>query len=368
MATTLRGLNVAETVALTQAMVESGVTLSYARHPVIDKHSSGGVGDTTSLIAVPLGAAAGLSVAKLAGRALGHTGGTIDKLEALPGVRAELSREAFVQMVERIGCAIAAQSAELVPADKKIYALRDRTATVPSVGLIAASIVSKKIAAGADAIVYDVKCGRGAFMQNAAQAKELAERIIAVTKAFKRRAHVLVTDMNQPLGSMIGDGLEALEAMQILRGERSLAERLPTLALRLTTAMLELGGTTADLPRLLGQGAAYEKFVACVAGLGGDIALLPKLQPAAPVVALLALRSGYIVAIDPVAVGEAARDYVNRFGPYAGIELLVQVGDSVEKGQPLLMVYGGDPTKSLREALVVDDVAPAPTDVVLFEL
>lgn len=366
MAATIRGLDETETVALTRAMVASGDTLRYDCGPVIDKHSSGGVGDTTSLLAVPLAAAGGARVAKLAGRALGHTGGTIDKLEAIPGVRTDLAPEAFVALVERIGCAIAAQSARLVPADKKIYALRDRTASVPSVGLIAASIVSKKIAAGADAIVYDVKCGAGAFMRDVIQARELGARILAVTRAFGRRGHVFITDMEQPLGRFAGDGLEVIEARDILRGTETATTPLAELSRRLAQTMLTLAGVAAA-PSFDG-GRAYGKWIELLEGLGGTRAALEALTPRPAGLRLRADRTGWVKRVDPVAVGEAARALCAAHGPFAGVEVHVRTGTKVTAGDPVLTVYGGDPAPELIQAVTIGEDATAERLLVLAEL
>ncbi len=220
MACVLRGMSIDETYELTAAMVESGEVLQFDRAAgvIVDKHSSGGVSDIVSLAAVPLAAACGAKVAKLSGRALGHTGGTIDKLEAIPGFDVNLTSERFVQTVERIGCAIAAQSDRLVPADKRLYGLRDRTATVPAVGLIVSSIVSKKVAGGAEAFVFDVKTGAASFMREVLQAAELAAMLVEVSSRFGKRAQTFVTDMNEPLGRCIGTGIEVMEARDFLRG------------------------------------------------------------------------------------------------------------------------------------------------------
>ncbi|HEY8297025.1 MAG TPA: thymidine phosphorylase, partial [Candidatus Baltobacteraceae bacterium] len=217
MACIWRGMTFEEAYALTDAMVRSGKTLHFSGDTVVDKHSSGGVADIVSLIAVPLAAACGARVAKLSGRALGHTGGTIDKLETIPGFKVNLSTEAFIVQVERIGCAIASQTSDLVPADKRIYALRDRTATVPAMGLIAASIVSKKIAGGAHAFVFDVKAGRASFVQDPAAAAELARWLVTIANRAGRRATAFVTDMNEPLGHAIGTALEIIEARDFLQ-------------------------------------------------------------------------------------------------------------------------------------------------------
>ncbi len=253
MACAIRGMTDAEIAALTEAMVASGDVISFgALHPVLDKHSSGGVGDTVSLIAVPLVAECGVPVAKLSGRALGHTGGTLDKLEAIPGVRTDLSNEQFVAQVRAIGCAIVAQSERLVPADKLLYALRDRTGTVASVGLIAASIVSKKIAGGADAIVFDVKAGRGAFMRTVADATGLARTLVRLAGHFGRRASALVSDMEEPLGAAVGSGIEAVEARDFLRGDDR-DPRLSEAIFAVAREMLAVAGVARDEiePRLL---------------------------------------------------------------------------------------------------------------------
>jgi len=366
MAVVHRGLDVHETVALTQAMVASGDVLTYRCGPIVDKHSTGGVADTVSLLAVPLAAAAGVRVAKLAGRALGHTGGTIDKLEALPGVRTNLSSAEIVDQVERIGCAIAAQSEQLVPADRRLYALRDRTATVPSIGLIAASVVSKKIAAGADAIVYDVKVGRGAFLADLDQARALAERIVTVTTHLGRRSIAVLTSMDEPLGSMIGDGLEALEALALLdrRGARS--GRLLDVAIRLAQEMVDLLGGGNRVESALQRGAAAEMLRRMLAAQGGRLDTFEALRPAQPEVSVVAERAGFVAALDPVLLGEAARTLVHRAGSFAGIEICAPVGTRVELGQRILRCFGSDvldPT--IAAAVRLSETAPLLRSVIL---
>ncbi|MHB8147979.1 MAG: thymidine phosphorylase, partial [Vulcanimicrobiaceae bacterium] len=240
MACVWRGLTIAEATALTRAMVASGQTLQYAADTiVVDKHSSGGVSDIVSLVVVPLVAACGVRVAKLSGRALGHTGGTIDKLETIAGFNVALPMGAFVAQVERIGCAIAAQSDAFVPADKRLYHLRDRTGTVPSLGLIAASIVSKKIAGGAHRFVFDVKCGSAAFMQTPREAIELAQALVDISREFGRGAKAIVSDMNEPLGRSIGTGIEVIEARDFLRAQ-IVDTRVREQCLHVASAMLEL--------------------------------------------------------------------------------------------------------------------------------
>ncbi|MGH7662445.1 MAG: thymidine phosphorylase [Vulcanimicrobiaceae bacterium] len=342
MACLWRGMLAAETAAMTRAMIASGETIDLG-FDAVDKHSTGGVGDTVTLIVVPLVAACGARVAKLSGRSLGHTGGTLDKLEAIPGVRTEMSVERFRELVQRNGCAIAAQSAELVPADKKIYALRDRTGTVRSAGLIAASIVSKKIASGAGAIVYDVKCGRGAFLPSEADAIELAEVMVRLTEDLGRRAVAHITDMEEPLGAAIGSGVEAIEARDFLRGTRRDA-RLQAGAMLVAETMLELGGVAGgakQLQRALDDGSAYEKFVATIEAQGGTRHALEQMTPL-PARTVVANADGFVHAFDTVALGELAHDLVRADGSLAGIRLAVRLGDAVSRGEIVADLFGGD--------------------------
>jgi pyrimidine-nucleoside phosphorylase len=342
MACVWRGLSVEEAAALTHAMVASGATLQYPDGMfVVDKHSSGGVSDIVSLVAVPLVAACGVRVAKLSGRALGHTGGTIDKLEAIDGFNAMLSMEDFVRQVERVGCAIAAQSEAFVPADKRLYHLRDRTATVPSIGLIAASIVSKKIAGGANAFVFDVKCGTAAFTRDAAAAQELARMLVAISAQFGRRAHAIVSDMNEPLGHCIGTGIEVVEAREVLRG-RERDERVLAGCLQIATAMLELGGigdARARALQAIESGAAYAKFVEMIEAQGGSRAALEALAPDSRRHDVRATANGAVRAIDAVALGNVARRLTNG-SARAGLCVAVRVGDRVSHGDLLVEVFG----------------------------
>jgi pyrimidine-nucleoside phosphorylase len=346
MACTIRGMDDEEILALTGAMVDSGDVLAFPPgRTVVDKHSSGGVGDTISLVVVPLVAACGVPVAKLSGRALGHTGGTLDKLEAIPGVRTDLGPDAFRAQIERIGCAIAAQSERLVPADKRLYALRDRTGSVPSIGLIAASIVSKKIAGGAGAIVFDVKVGSGAFMRTTDDAVALATTMVRLAERSGRRASAIVTDMNEPLAANIGTGLEAIEARDFLRGGAA-GSRFAQLTSIVAQEMLRVGGVPeAEIePRLdaaLRGGAAYERFVALVEAQGGRRATFEAMAAARPAAPVPAAGAGYVEAIDPVAIGEAARELVARHGPFAGVRIAAPVGTRVAAGEPLAFVAGG---------------------------
>jgi pyrimidine-nucleoside phosphorylase len=368
MACTIRGMADDEILALTDAMVASGDVLTFPDdRVVVDKHSSGGVGDTISLVVVPLVAACGVPVAKLSGRALGHTGGTLDKLEAIPGVRTDLSPAAFAAQIAAVGCAIGAQSERLVPADKRLYALRDRTGSVPSIGLIAASIVSKKIAGGAQAIVFDVKVGSGAFMRRPADAVDLATTMVRLAERSGRRASAIVTDMDEPLAASIGTGLEAIEARDFLRGDRP-SERFARLTAVVAAEMLRVGGVpeTQIAPRIeraLGDGSAYARFVALVEAQGGDRRSLEALAPPAAGAVVRAERSGYVGAIDAAAIGEAARDLVGAYGPFAGVRIGQGVGAAVDAGDILATVIGGgtsdDATRIARAFSIGDIPAPA---------
>jgi pyrimidine-nucleoside phosphorylase len=372
MACVLRGLSEAETAALTEAFVASGERLEIALDgPVLDKHSSGGVADTTSLIVVPLVAACGVRVAKLAGRALGHTGGTLNKLEAVPGVRTDLEPERFLAQLREIGCVIAAQSDRFVPADKRIYALRDATATVPSVGLIAASIVSKKIAGGANAIVYDVKVGNGAFMRTPEQARELASLMVRSTQSFGRRACALVTDMNEPLGTSIGTTLEGIEARDFLRGTRR-DPRLQTVCLALARAMLRLAehaDPDASIASALESGAAYAYLERMLAAQGALPGALAALTPFPERRILAAPRAGFLSAIDAPALGEAARDLEERDGSAAGIIVLARTGASLRAGEPLAIVHGSsEKIGEIASAFTLTELPPSARALVYEEL
>jgi pyrimidine-nucleoside phosphorylase len=372
MACVLRGLSERESFALTAAFVASGERLEAPDARTVDKHSSGGVGDTASLIVVPLVAACGIPVAKLSGRALGHTGGTLDKLEAIDGVRTALAPDEFFACVRSAGCAIAAQSERLVPADKRIYALRDRTATVPSPGLIAASIVSKKIAGGAPAIVYDVKAGSGAFMPDVAEARDLAQLLVVLGSAFGRRSRALVSDMNEPLGPAIGTGLEAIEARDFLSGTRR-DPRLGALCAALAVAMLEVAGFSGDarasLQAALVSGRAYATFEAMLAAQGAKPGALERLAPHASRTPVTAARPGFVTAVDPVALGELARDLVARDGSRAGIVVAARTGDRLAAGALLATVYGAPEfAAAVRAAFSLGEHAPPARPLVYCEI
>lgn len=359
MATYLNGLTEDETVWLTDAMVRSGrvVDLSAIPGVKVDKHSTGGVADTTTLVLAPLVAACGVPVAKMSGRGLGHTGGTLDKLESIPGFRVELSPEEFESQVARIGIAVIAQSPDVDPADKKIYALRDVTATVPSVPLIVGSIISKKVAGGAGAIVLDVKVGSGAFMKTAEDARHLANELVRVGRALGRDVQVLVTDMDQPLGMAVGNSLEVLEAIETLRGQGPQA--LTELCLVFAARMLVLGGAAVDeragrlrAEEAIADGSALAKFRDWIYAQGGDgrIADDTSILPLSPVSReVRADSAGWVSGFDAEGVGRSAmllgagratKDDV--IDPGAGLMLAVRVGDRVEPGTLLCTMYAAN--------------------------
>jgi len=350
MAVRLRGMTDAETTALTLAMAASGRQLDLSSIPgrKVDKHSTGGVGDKATLVVAPLVAAAGVPVAKLSGRALGHSGGTLDKLEAIAGFRVELAIDEFVQQVRTIGIAIAGQTADMVPADKVFYALRDATATVDSVPLIASSVMSKKLAAGADAILLDVKAGRGAFVATVPEAEALARALVALGTSAGRETVAYVTDMEQPLGRAVGNALEVREAIDTLAG-RGPAE-LEDLSLRLAAEMLRLAGVQAvDLHRLLVRGDALRKFAELIRAQGGDPRVVddPSLLPEAPVQRpVLATVGGHVSGADALEIALAGKALgAGRDRKDAPIDLAVgivlqkKIGDPIVEGEPLAVIH-----------------------------
>jgi pyrimidine-nucleoside phosphorylase len=336
MASFIRDLSKEETRNLISAILSTGKTLEWD-FPVLDKHSTGGVGDKLSLVVVPLLASIGFKVAKLSGRGLGHTGGTIDKLESIPGFRVNLSLEEFKKIVEEVGCSIISQTEDLVPVEKDIYSLRDVTGTVDSIPLITSSILSKKIAGGAKTIVFDVKVGSGAFMKNIKDAEELTSWLIEIGRSFGREVKAVISDMDQPLGCAIGNLLEVIEAIETLKGEGP--QDLKELA-------IEIASTVAPkeiVREALESGKAFSKFEEMVKAQGGDIS---NLVPLAKVYNLSLEGSGYIERLDAYLIGEAVRTLgAGRYrkedliDPNVGIILKKKVGDYIEKGETILEIY-----------------------------
>jgi pyrimidine-nucleoside phosphorylase len=370
MAVYFRGLTGAETFALTDAMISSGERLDLAAalgRRVVDKHSTGGVGDKTSIAVGPIVAACGVPFGKMSGRGLGHTGGTLDKLESIPGFRVELTTEEFVQQVREVGLAIVGQSAGLVPADKKLYALRDVTATVDIVPLIASSIMSKKLAAGADAIVLDVKVGDGAFMKTLDDARSLAEQMADLGRRAGKEVVCLLTDMDQPLGRAVGNALEVREALATIRGEgpgdfTELVVDACARLLALSDLGVDLDEGRRRVERAIGDGsadAAYERWVRAQGGSPD-----PEALPTAPVrVAVPAPRDGVVRRVGALAVGNAAlelgagrRTKADRVDHAVGVLCFAKRGDTVLAGDDLAEVHAADADAA---AAAVDEVLAA---------
>jgi pyrimidine-nucleoside phosphorylase len=383
MAVCLQGVSDDAASALTAAMVESGklVDLSELDHTA-DKHSTGGVGDKVSLAACPLAAAAGSIVAKMSGRGLGHTGGTIDKLESIPGFRTDLSAKDFRAQAQRVGLVIAAQSHDLSPVDKRLYALRHDTATVDSPPLIAASVMSKKLAAGASAIVLDVKCGRGAFMQSPEEADHLARLMCHIGKSQGRAMAAAITPMDQPLGRAVGHALEVAEAVEVLRGEGP--PDVAELALQIATSMVLLSGAAPSLDdararveKARSSGSALDKLAEMVRSQGGDRRVIddPARLPSARCVDVLrSPTSGRITWLDALRIAEVVESLGgSRRGRKAidhsvGVRLLRKQGEDVSPGDPIVEIHASDPsslddakTRIGRAMRVGDPAAPDPT-------
>jgi pyrimidine-nucleoside phosphorylase len=383
MAIYFQDMNDRERADLTRAMVESGDTidLSAIDGVKVDKHSTGGVGDTTTLVLAPLVASLGVPVAKMSGRGLGHTGGTIDKLESIAGFHVELTREQFIDLVNRDKVAVIGQSGNLTPADKKLYALRDVTGTVNSIPLIASSIMSKKIAAGADAIVLDVKTGDGAFMKTQEDAEELAHAMVRIGNHVGRKTIAIISDMSQPLGFAIGNALEVKEAIETLQGKGP--KDLTELVLTLGGQMVILAGkakTSEEAKEMLldaiHSGKALAKFKEFLANQGGDASIvddLTKLPQAKYKIELPAKQSGYIsrMVADEIGVasmilgaGRATKEDVIDLA--VGLVLHKKVGDKVEEGESILTIYSNrenveDVKQKLYDNIFIADTAIAPT-------
>ncbi len=358
MAICFNSMNELETFYLTDAMIKSGdtVDLSEFGHLSVDKHSTGGVGDKTTLIVAPIVASLGCKVAKMSGRGLGHTGGTVDKLESIKGYKSSLSSEEFLNQVRKTGIAVTGQSGNLAPADKKLYALRDVTATVDSIPLIASSIMSKKLASGANSIVLDVKCGSGAFMKNEAEAKNLAKAMIDIGNKFGRRVRALITNMDVPLGRFVGNSLEVYEAVQVLsgNGEKSLTEICISLASNMISLAFDISIDEAKIKvnDAISTGLALDKMKEWIKIQGGDISLL--LEPRMLLNVkykkeFKSTKSGYVSKINAedvgiasmlLGAGRAKKDDVIDYT--AGIELKCEYGDFINENDTLCVLYSSD--------------------------
>jgi pyrimidine-nucleoside phosphorylase len=391
MAIVLKGMSPEETALLTRAMIRSGevIDLAGVPGPLVDKHSTGGVGDKISLVLAPLAAACGLRVPMMSGRSLGHTGGTLDKLEAIPGFRTDLSRERFARALDEIGFAMIGQSESVVPADRKMYALRDVTGTVESIPLITASIMSKKFAEGAQALVFDVKCGSGAFMKSVGDARALADSLVRTGVGLGRKVVAVLSDMDQPLGRKVGNFLEVEETIDCLqgRGPRDVMD----LTHRLVAWMLVAGGVCtgpAEGERLsrarLADGAAWKLFLKNVEFQGGDVqcVLDPSRGPRAPVVRPLPSPAdgvvrridAYRIGVASVVVGAGRSRKEDAVFPGVGLTLLRTQGEPVRRGEPLALVHAQSETVVAQalglcaDAFEICPDAPAPGARVLEEI
>jgi pyrimidine-nucleoside phosphorylase len=391
MAVFFRGLDAVELAAWARAMLESGEVVDLSDTPgvKVDKHSTGGVGDKVSVSLAPLAAACGVPVPMISGRGLGHTGGTVDKLMSIPGFRMNLPVSEYRRLVREVGCCLISQTESIAPADRKLYALRDVTATVESLPLIASSIMSKKLAEGIDALVLDVKVGNGAFMKTVEDARRLARTMIGIGAQMGRKVTALLTDMEQPLGRTVGNALEVVEAVEMLRGRAPADYTEVTLAL--TAEMLVLGGKAGSIAearqrvlKAVADGTAVVKLKEIVAAQGGDpraiddYGLLPRAHSTADVVAP---RDGFVTAIDTEGVGLAAvalgagRERVDSvIDPAVGFILLRKVGESVKAGEPVVRVHYNDPApvEDVKERLLAayqfGPQAPAPRPLVVERL
>lgn len=380
MAIYFQGLNRKELANLTSAMAQSGASLSFPDlpGPIVDKHSSGGVGDKTSLVVGPIVAACGLPVAKLSGRGLGFTGGTIDKLSAIPGFRTALSEQEFVQAVQKVGLSIASQSKQIAPVDQVLYALRDVSGTVDSLPLIASSIMSKKLVDGSDALVLDVKVGSGAFMKTDERAIALAQIMVEIGLDNGKKTLALISDMDQPLGRAVGNALEVKEAIETLQGRGP--EDVKCLCLQVAAAMLELGGKCENSDQALAmaeeslrQGRAYQKLLSMVAQQGGEVRYVedPSLFAEAEVVQVVrAPQSGFIGAIQTEEIGRVAQllgagrsRKEDTIDPRVGLMMDRKLGDAVEAGEALCHLYARNQEEAeaaMERALQAFSIVDAP--------
>ena len=376
MAVFLRGMSVDETASLTDHMLRSGVTFEWPSHdpPCVDKHSTGGIGDKASLPLAPALACCGVRVPMISGRGLGASGGTLDKLESIPGFRTDLTIDETQRLADEVGCVICSASEELVPADRKLYALRDVTGTVPTIPLITASIMSKKLAEGLDALVLDVKHGSGAFMKTEADARRLAKSLVDTGKRMGVATSALLTDMNQPLGRLIGNALEVDESVACLEGGGPADLREVTVALG--GELLVSAGVAEDaaqgrqqIEETLDSGAASEKFDEMVSAQGGDLAAARRIAPSSEVVAE---RTGVVSAIDTeqlgwavIEMGGGRKQLGDPLDHGVGLEMLVRIGDKVDVGQPLVRVFARPESvpavsSMVADALTIGDSAAPP--------
>jgi len=387
MAVNFQGMTDRETIALVEVMLHSGATINLSSIETfkVDKHSTGGVGDKVSLILAPLANAVGCVVPMLSGRSLGHTGGTLDKLESIPGFNVMISREEFIRLVKNYGLAMGGATQEMVPADRKMYALRDVTATVRSIPLICGSILSKKIAEGINGLVLDVKTGNGAVLPEYAQCSLLAKKLINVAQHFGLKVKALLTDMNQPLGQAVGNWLEVRESIAVLQGGGP--ADLVELTLHLTAWMVVLSGIekTLDqakirLKKAITSGLAWEKFIMMVANQGGSVKSVenPQKYPKAGHIApVLAAQSGYIERIDTYAIGMIAlelgagrRNLADKIRPEVGLHFEKKIGDFVELNEPLLVIHAPDQKtwqiaeKRIRQAFTFSEAKIIPPPLV----
>lgn len=390
MAVFLNGLDKDETLALTLAMRDSGEKLSWQEldAPVVDKHSTGGVGDKVSLMLAPMLAACGTYVPMIAGRGLGHTGGTLDKLDSLAGYQTSVDMETFRKTVKNVGCAIIGQTADLAPADKKIYAIRDVCATVESIPLITASILSKKLAAGLQYLVMDIKCGNGAFMENMEKASELAHSIANVANSAGTKTSALLTDMSSVLGTTVGNALEVEEALSYLKGDKP-DSRLDEVTISLCAELLINCGLAKDktmaetkLRQAISSGAAYEKFVQMSAAMGADVSILEnyaKKQPKAKYIApVYPVKAGYVAAMDTrqiglgvIMLGGGRTTPAQVINHTTGFTSFCQIGDKVDVKTPLCYVHAEDESRIaevgnlVRKAINISEEKPAYSPVIL---
>jgi len=391
MAIVLRGMSAQETAWLTDAMVRSGIRVDLSGIPglKVDKHSTGGVGDKTSLILAPVAAACGLPVPMMSGRGLGHTGGTLDKLESIPGFSVRLSLDEMLKALEKTGCAMIGQTDRIAPADRKLYALRDVTGTIESIPLISASIMSKKIAEGIDALVLDVKTGSGAFMKTEADSRRLAESLVAIGNASGVKTQAIITDMDAPLGRAVGNSVEVIECIESMRGQGPADLMEVTMALTIPLLILgRVAKTPADARKLaqraIDSGDALERFRRIIEVQGGDprvvddVSRLPQVKQRHLV---QATRSGYVARMDAELIGRASvalgagRDKVeDAIDPAVGIMVNTKPGAKVRSGETVLDVLYRDKARLdaaldlIKRAIVIEDKAPAPRPLIVGEV